>query len=166
MEGPTLQGNCLAARTPSLLQRHQRKLVFGGVGVFVMAVGYGLLIGLVRLGMPTGWAYAIQALVSIELNFVLNRRFTWNDREDVKLWSSLLRFHLSRIVTVPMNQVLFNALTWAGVPYYLASPICVAVTTVVNYVAGDRLVFARVATLTPSATVLPVPTPAPLLVGS
>lgn len=130
-----------------LLAKHRRKLVFGAVGVSVMLFSFvQLWIMMDLLGMPTWLAYAIQTVVSVELNFVLNYAITWRDRrEEVSFWRAFSVFHATRIgLTIPLNQVLFvlqvDVLHW---PFWLAQGICIGLTTVLNYVVGDKLVFAK-----------------------
>lgn len=119
----------------------RRTVSFAAVGLGVMALGYALLFVLVTLlGCSAHVAYFIQALVSVELNFVLNRRLTWGDRrgDARREW---LRFHASRVVTIPLNQALFSLLTVIGLNYVLANTVCLAFTFAVNYAVSHFWVF-------------------------
>jgi putative flippase GtrA len=108
-----------------------------------MAVGYGVLLGLVAAGWSPHLAYFVQAVVSVELNFVLNRQLTWRDRRSVRpAWSQWRRFHASRVLTIPGNQALFSALTVAGMPVWASNTTCLVATTAVNYLVAHRWVFA------------------------
>lgn len=122
------------------LQRHTRKIVFGCVGVFVTLVGYAVMFIAVDIWhWNTSVAYVVQTVISIELNFVLNYWFTFGDRRAPGAWR---RFHSVRLViTIPLNQALFNGLVWAGVHYLFANALCIVATTIVNYVLSDRFVF-------------------------
>jgi dolichol-phosphate mannosyltransferase len=128
-------------------RRRQRELTFAAFGGTVLVASFGALYTLVSVaGMSPHLAYVVQALGAIELNFALNERVTWRDtrsrtlRELAQRW---LRFHVSRGVTIPANQLLFSALVVSGCHYLLANAICVAATTSVNYVVGSRWVFVR-----------------------
>jgi putative flippase GtrA len=132
-----------AAAAPA---RGRREASFAVVGVGVMGVGYAVLLGLVAAGWTPHIAYLVQAVVCVELNFVLNRQLTWRDRRgDGSLRGQWTRFHASRLVTVPGNQALFSALTVLGAPVWASNTVCIAVTTVVNYVVAHRWVFAGAA---------------------
>lgn len=132
-------------RAIGLFAKFKRKLIFGSIGIFVMLVGYATLYLCVDvLHWNPSVAYAIQAVVSIELNFVLNYKITWRDRRDVSIWRMLGRFHVSRIVTIPLNQVMFNALIWAHVNYLIANTLCIVLVTMFNFVVGDKFTFREV----------------------
>lgn len=121
-----------------------RKVVFAGVGLSVMLLGYVILyVAIEVLHWHHSVAYVTQAVVSIELNFVLNYLLTWRDRREGSVWGAFGRFHLSRVVTFTGNQILFNTLIAAAVPYLVANTICIIGTTIVNYVVGDRFTFRK-----------------------
>jgi putative flippase GtrA/GT2 family glycosyltransferase len=110
-----------------------------GLGVFV--AGEALLYALVQfLHLETHVAYLIQAVLSIEANFWLNRTVNWRDRSG-SLRHQLVTFHVAKVGTLILNQALFACLLAAHVQYLLDMMICTALITVVNYLANDRLVF-------------------------
>ncbi len=127
--------------------KHRRPLTFGAVGITSMLVGsYGTLFACVELlGINPVLAYAFQAVVAIELNFLLNHLITWRDRpaRGRALWQRWLKFNGTRfLVTVPLNQVLFTLLVGVfGAGYLVANTACIIVTTVFNYVVGEKYVF-------------------------
>jgi dolichol-phosphate mannosyltransferase len=130
-----------------LTVRRRRELTFAAVGASVVVVSFAVLFALVSVaGLSPHLAYVVQAVVAIELNFALNDRITWRDarsrtlRELSQRW---LRFHVSRVVTIPANQLVFSALVELGCQYLLANAICVAASTSVNYVVGSRWVFVQ-----------------------
>lgn len=97
-------------------------------------------------------SYAIQALVSVELNFLLNFVFTWGKRGKTdtelalreKFGPALVKFNLTKLVTVPLNQTLFGLMMlYPAMPWIAAYVICVAVTSTLMYVAADEVVFKR-----------------------
>jgi putative flippase GtrA len=127
------------------LRRHRRQYSFACVGLLALGLGFAVLAILVQgLGVDPQLAFFAQAVVAIESNFLLNQRFTWRDRpvrsrrEIARRW---LRFHATRAVSVPLNQLAFMLLISTGAGWLLSSCICVAGTMIVNYLAGDRWVF-------------------------
>lgn len=134
--------------------RWRRQATFGLVGVTSMLVGsYGslfLLVDILEVNPSIG--YFLQAIVAIELNYVLNYFITWRDRPAVGRRDAVarwLKFHATRMFTVPFNLALFSVLVVLGIQYLIANTICIAVTTVLNYVAGDRFVFTAKTTQKP-----------------
>jgi putative flippase GtrA len=133
----------VSAHAVTAAPKARRSLSYAGVGLAVMALGYAILFALVDgLGWSAHLAYFVQALVSVELNFLLNRRVTWGDRRELsstkRQWA---RFHASRVVTIPANQALFSLLTAAGSSFVLANTVCLGLTFLVNYVIANFWVF-------------------------
>ncbi|MET0603813.1 MAG: GtrA family protein [Baekduia sp.] len=135
-----LQSSALALAT-----RYRRQLSFGVVGITVMAVGFLILLVLTGpVGLSPHVAYLIQAIVSVQLSFVLSRYWTWEDRRGRTRAAALRewrRFHVSRVVTVPANQALFSLLILSSASVWMANAICIALTTIVNWLVGHHLVF-------------------------
>jgi putative flippase GtrA len=127
--------------------RFRRELSFAAVGLGVMAVGFATLLILVRrLGVNPHLAYLIQAVVSVELSFVLSRYWTWGDRRGHSARAGTgewLRFHASRCVSMPVNQAMFSLLIFERAGLVVANAFCLAVTSVFNYLVSHRLVFAQ-----------------------
>jgi putative flippase GtrA len=114
---------------------------FIGGAVFVLGlVIQALLTGLWRI--PALATYLIQAVVSVEVSFVLNRWLTWRDR-DIAVRTAFARFNAQKIFTIALNSLIYAGLLHAGMNYLVANVVLTAVFTVVNYVAGDVLVFRR-----------------------
>jgi glycosyltransferase involved in cell wall biosynthesis/putative flippase GtrA len=124
------------------LARHSRRIpLFMAIGAFVFAVGNLVLILCVEyLHLRPGWAYLPQALVSVELSYLLNWKFTWR-AEDARFWRSFARFNLSRCVTVPANQLAFVLLLSTGLHYVLAIVVTTAIFTAVNYAVAHVWAF-------------------------
>jgi putative flippase GtrA len=122
-----------------------RVSAFAAVGLGVTALSFGMLALLIEiLGWSPHAAYVAQAAVSIEANFLLNRRLTWSDRRrDGTVWGQWWRFHSSRVATVPVNQASFSALTLAGIPFWAANAACIGGTAVVNFLTAHLWVFRR-----------------------
>jgi putative flippase GtrA len=138
----------MPASALALASRYGRQLSFGAVGLTVMAVGFAVLGVLTHVGVSPHVAYAIQAVISVELSFVLSRYWTWRDRRGrsraavAREWR---RFHASRIVTIPANQALFSLLIVAGASVWSSNAICIALTTLVNWLVGHHVVFGATA---------------------
>ncbi len=130
------------AAPPSRRLRIGRFAVVGGV---VMVAGALLLVCLIELlHVNAHVAYFIQAVFSIEASFVLSRWWTWADRRAVTrptVVGEWLRFHSSRLLTVPANQALFSLLVSVGVGYLAATGIGIAIASVVNFLVAHTLVF-------------------------
>lgn len=131
--------------TGKLFGNLRRKLLFGGVGAFTTLVGYSVLyVAVEMLHWNISVAYAVQAVVSIELNFVLNYTITWKDRRELTAWRAFQRFHSAKLfLSVPLHQVLFNGMVWAGVNYLIANTVCIIVGAAINYTLGDRFIFGK-----------------------
>jgi putative flippase GtrA len=129
----------------SFARRFRRELSFAAVGLGVMAVGFATLLILVRrFGVNPHLAYLIQAVLSVELSFVLSRYWTWGDRRGSSVREGTgewLRFHASRCISMPANQAMFSLLIFAGAGLVAANAVCLAITSVFNYFVSHRLVF-------------------------
>jgi putative flippase GtrA len=122
-----------------------RVSAFAAVGLGVTALSFGTLALLIEvLGWSPHVAYVAQAAVSIEANFLLNRRITWGDRRhNGAVWCQWVRFHSSRAATVPVNQAGFSALTLAGIPFWAANAVCIVAAAGFNFLTAHVWVFRR-----------------------
>lgn len=116
---------------------------FGLVGGLVALIGSGLLYALVDfIELEKNVAYFIQAVVSLQVNFNLNYRFTWGDRRaQGGYWSRWLKYHTARMFSVVFNQILFFLLLSLRVHYMLALVAGIVAAIVLNYFMSDRFVF-------------------------
>jgi putative flippase GtrA/GT2 family glycosyltransferase len=158
----TLVAPGVRSDTPSLWQQHASRLstrarnalnprrlgphasrfvIFGSIGGAVFLMGLAMQFELTgRWHVPPVISYMIQAVVSVEASFVLNRWLTWRDRA-TPLWTALWRFNIQKAVTITINLALYAGLLRLGVNYLLANIVLTAAFTVVNYVVGDSFVF-------------------------
>ena len=135
------RGRHAATPPPYLERRGARFVVFSGIGGAVFFLGLGLQAVLTgRWHVLPVVSYLIQAVVSVEMSFLLNRWLTWRDR-GTRFWLAFARFNAQKTVTIALNLALYVALLRLGMNYLVANVVLTAVFTVVNYVAGDRLVF-------------------------
>jgi putative flippase GtrA len=128
----------------------RRLAPFTTVGLLGFAVQLGALQALTAYA---GWPWLPATLVSVELavlhNFLWHERWTWIDRTIGPAaaggtWHRLGRFHAANGLT----SIAGNALVMAwlvgvlAVPAVAANALAVAVTSIVNFLAADRWVFA------------------------
>jgi putative flippase GtrA len=120
-----------------------RFLRFNAVGV----AGFAVQLALVAiLTGPGGVSPLLATVLAVEPailhNFFWHERWTWADRPSagIERPSRLLRFHLANgLVSVAGNVVIVAAL--AELNPVAANAIAVLVCSLVNFAAGDRLVF-------------------------
>ena len=146
-----------AGRQPD---RHgTRFMIFATIGGLVFLMGLGLQALLTgRWHVSAVVSYIIQAVASVEASFLLNRWLTWRDRS-TPFWPAFGRFNAQKTVTIALNLALYAGLLRLGVNYLVANVVLTAVFTVVNYVAGDRLVFVPTRTRPAEPAAPPLPDP-------
>jgi putative flippase GtrA len=124
--------------------RKSRFLVFSAIGGFVFVLGLAVQVWLTgTLHVRPEVSYLAQAVVSVEVSFVLNRWLTWRDR-DTRLLRAFAFFNLQKTLTIAINAALYVGLLRLGMNYLLDNVVLTAAFTVINYVAGDKLVFVPV----------------------
>jgi putative flippase GtrA len=124
----------------------RRWLVFNAVGVLGFGVQLAVLGALLHAGVHYLAATAVAVEAAVLHNFAWHERWTWRDRPAIgasrlaRLW----RFHLlNGFVSLLGNLALMRLLVGAlHVPPMPANLIAVVACAIVNFVAGDRLVFA------------------------
>jgi putative flippase GtrA/GT2 family glycosyltransferase len=126
----------------ALVRKHWARFTsFSLIGGLIFVAGLALQAALTGgMHMHAFLSYLIQAIVSIEASFLLNRWLTWR-RRGTAFWPAFLRFNAQKVLTVTANLILYAGLLRLGVNYLLANVLLTAVFTIVNYVAGDRFVF-------------------------
>jgi dolichol-phosphate mannosyltransferase len=116
----------------------------GGVGVVVQL---GVLGALVRW---TGLHYLAATAIAVELtllhNFVWHQRWTWRDRPARSrrfVLDRLIRFHLlNGAISFGGNMAVMAVLAGRlGLDPLLANAAAIVLCSLVNFAAGDRLVF-------------------------
>lgn len=129
----------------NIRQNLSKFIKFGVVGGSVALIGAGVLYVLIEgFALEKNLAYLIQTFISLQLNFFLNDQFTWaNLRGQNGSWTSRwVKFHVAKLLSIALNQVLFTVLTALGVHYLLVYMLSVALIMVVNFYTNDRFVFA------------------------
>jgi putative flippase GtrA len=145
-------GNARSARLGASRGRHAAPLsasaahgvrftIFSAIGGVIFLLGLGLQAALTGHWHVPAFASCIaQAVVSVELSFVLNRWLTWRDR-DTALRAAFGRVNAQKAVTVALNAAIYAGLLRLGMNYLLANVLLTIVFTVMNYAAGDKFVF-------------------------
>jgi putative flippase GtrA len=118
----------------------QTWLRFNVVGIAGAIVQLTLVAGLTRASVHYLLATALGVEAAILNNFYWHTRWTWRDREP-RLW----RFHIANgAVSLLSNLILMRIFTgWLGVPPVPANLGAITLTSLVNFVLGDRWVFRR-----------------------
>jgi putative flippase GtrA len=125
------------------LRPHLGRMVrFGLVGGSGAVVNLLILFTLVRFG---GWHYLLAAPVAIEAstlsNYMLNRAWTWRDRD--RSWWSLLSYHGVTFGGVVVQwTVLWLGVSFFQLHYLLAQALGIALATGWNFVANHKVTFA------------------------
>ncbi|MDP2257880.1 MAG: GtrA family protein [Polaromonas sp.] len=145
----------LVSLLPARLQpmAHWRFIKFGVVGasgtVINIAVLYAaqehLLQGIADFHVRLNYSIALAITVATISNFYWNRRLTWRDRGRNIPQSALLLFS-KYVMAAALSIVVQSLLTkWLAVywHYIVANLMAIAVASVVNFVANDRLTFRR-----------------------
>jgi dolichol-phosphate mannosyltransferase len=122
-----------------------RFVKFNSVGV----AGFVLQLAVLGTLLHAGAHYLAATVVAVESailhNFFWHERWTWRDRPSAGRGrlDRLRRFHaLNGLVSLAGNVLLMRLLVGTfGVPPIAANVIAVLACSIVNYVAGDRVVF-------------------------
>lgn len=124
-----------------------RFVKFNSVGVAGFAVQVAMLAVLLYSGIHYLAATVLAVEAAILHNFFWHERWTWRDRPSdgrgrlARLW----RFHaLNGLVSLVGNLLLMRLLVGTmGMPAIPANLLAVTACSLVNYLASDRVVFAR-----------------------
>lgn len=124
-----------------------RFVKFNSVGVAGFAVQVAMLAVLLYSGIHYLAATVLAVEAAILHNFFWHERWTWRDRPSdgrgrlARLW----RFHaLNGLVSLVGNLLLMRLLVGTmGMPAIPANLLAVIACSLVNYLASDRVVFAR-----------------------
>ncbi len=119
---------------------------FNAVGALGMGVQ---LASLALINRWTAGRYLLATAAAIEItllhNFAWHLAYTWRDRRHGSaLLRQLLRFHLSNgLVSMIGNLILMRVLAGAAhLPVVAANCIAILCCSIVNFLSGDRWVFA------------------------
>ena len=110
---------------------------FNAVGIAGAIVQLTTLTLFVKAGAHYLVATALGVEVAVLHNYFWHARWTWRDRSE----RSLLRFHLSNGVVSIVSNLMWMWLL-AAWPVVAANLIAITLTSVVNFLLGDRWAFA------------------------
>jgi putative flippase GtrA len=120
-----------------------RWLKFNAVGILGAGVQLAVLWLLVRFGLHYLFATGLAVETAVLHNYAWHVRWTWADRPEGRGWIRLWRFHLANgFVSILSNLALMRVFAgWLGIPVLGANVLAIALTSVVNFLLGDRWVF-------------------------
>ncbi len=123
--------------------KHGRRLIsFSLIGFAVFAAGLLVQVLLVKaFGIPKVTAYGIQLVLSVQINFLANYRWTWADR-NAPFFRSCWRYNVKRTAGTCLNFGLYPVLIHLGMNYLTANALLVVLLTPANYILGDLWTFA------------------------
>jgi putative flippase GtrA len=115
-----------------------RYLKFNAVGAVGALVQLAVLYLLVRLEVHYLVATALAVETAVLHNYFWHVRWTWKDRP-----GSLWRFHLANgVVSLISNLIWMRLFTgWLEIAPLIANILAILLTSIVNYLLGDRWVF-------------------------
>ena len=127
--------------SPSVIKRW---LMFNSVG----AMGIGIQIGtLFVLTSGAGLGYLLSTGLAVEAavlhNFLWHERWTWADRKGKGLLRRLFYFHCANgALSIAGNLVLMRLFVGRmAMNFMVANTLAIAICSILNFLAGDRLVF-------------------------
>jgi putative flippase GtrA len=113
---------------------------FLAVGVVTTAVHYGVLVALVETwAVNPVWATTMGFLVAVLLSYLLNRRYTFDERP--AFHSGLIKYYAAVSVGLGLNAGAMALLTRWGFYYVLAQVIASGIALVSNFFAARFAVF-------------------------
>ena len=115
---------------------------FSLVGAIGIAVQLGMLALLTAAGLHYLPATALAVEAAVLHNFAWHQNFTWSDREGGVL-ERLARFHVTNgVISILGNLALMRLLVGGlGMPPVPANLASIAVCSLANFLAADRIVF-------------------------
>lgn len=129
-----------------LNQRIFKFVIIGIIGALINLLAFYLLVMLTRTKSSL-WKNVFNILsieISIWFSFILNRNWTWSDREllhKMRLKKQFFIFHIAVGLSVLARIVLFPLFDNTGMHYLVNSAIGIALGAVINYFTFDNIVF-------------------------
>jgi putative flippase GtrA len=110
------------------------------VGVTGYVVNLAVFAGVISIGGDHRVAAVVAFVVAWSNNFVLNRRWTFDRRDESGLIQGS-RYLLVSLTALAVNLLFLEILVRAGVPDLLAQAFAIVVTTPVSFVINRRWTF-------------------------
>ena len=122
-----------------------RWLKFNTVGALGALVQLAVLGLLTRMGLHYLIATALAVEIAVLHNYAWHVHWTWKDRANRLSLRSLWRFHLGNgLLSLVSNLALMRIFTGSlGIPVLPANLLAICLTSVLNFLLGDRWVFAK-----------------------
>ena len=122
-----------------------RWTAFNAVGLAGLIVQLGVLVLLTHARVPVALATALAVEAAVLHNFFWHQRWTWRDRPSGgprATLARLIRFHaVNGIVSLVGNVGITVILVRAGVHPLLANLVAILACSIINFSAGEWLVF-------------------------
>jgi putative flippase GtrA len=111
-----------------------------GFGVFGLGIIFqALAVRFTSISAVT--AYYVQLVLSVQVNFLANLRWTWGDR-NAPFWRSGMRYNMKRAAGTLVSLAVYPILVRLGMNYLIANAALVVIFTPANYVLGHWWTFA------------------------
>jgi len=138
----------MAAICPNVRSGLQRWLIFNSVGAIGIVVQMIVLFALTHCANV---GYLVATVVAVESavvhNFLWHERWTWADRitGDRSFLSRFIAFHLANgVLSLGGNLILMRFFVGKlGMNFMCANALAIAICSLLNFLAGDRLVFRK-----------------------
>jgi cellulose synthase (UDP-forming) len=115
-----------------------RLVILAANGMNICAAGLLIQVILVRYGgMGHVSSYLVQAIISLQLNFILSRFATQKDRE-VGILPALGKFNAQQIIVTGLSIVGYAALVRYGMNYILANVVVTGIFTPVSFLSSHK----------------------------
>jgi putative flippase GtrA len=108
-------------------------LRFAIVGVATAGLDFGVLKGLIALGVSPYLARPVSMTAALVATWLLNRRLTFRTAA-APSWSEFARYAATAVMGMAINYVLYSGALLLGLPVWLAFVIGTGVAAVFNFV--------------------------------
>lgn len=113
------------------------------VGVFMTTLNTALLTLFVSvLGINPTIANVARPLLATQAHFALLHKFVWKSVGG-SCWQKWQRFHLLKAGSTLTNQIVYAALVFLGVQYFLAYLVSITLVGIGSFDAAKKFVFVR-----------------------
>lgn len=119
-----------------------RELKFVAVGITMTGLNVVVLMLFVDgCGLNASLSNGIRTVVMTQVQFGVHRTYTWRDRRHEALWGQWRRYHVQKVASTVVGQLIFTVLALFGIYYLLAYIASITLTGLVNFKLSDKFVF-------------------------